>query len=151
MRGRHNVQFAIVTGVAGLICALVKMHSFSWGDVPILENKATINDVWYYWFEGFSYAFFTSALAFAGACVAANDKQSWSAFLIKYLAIATSFIFVNRALFNMFYFDKVTELEVLVDLVLITVVCHRAEEWYKNNLRKHHANNTPSRNPMEGN
>ena len=150
MRGKYNIHFAITTGVAGLICALVKWHTFDWGNVQMMANGATANDIWYYWFEGYSYALFTAALAFAASCIAANEKGSISAFIIKYATIGTAFIFSTRAVCNMITYDVFTEWEALVDLVLITHVCYRAEVWHRNNLKKHHVRTTP-RNPMEGN
>ena len=150
MRDKYNIHFCITTGVAGIICALVKWHTFAWGNVPIMANGATVNDIWYYWFEGYSYALFTASIGFGASCIAATEKQSWSAFLIKYASIYTAFVFSVRAVCNMISYDVFTEIEAIIDIALLAFVVHRAEVWHKINLRKNHVN-APSRNSMEGN
>ena len=149
MKDKYNIHFCIVTGFASVLCAIIKWHTFEWGNVAILKNGATVNDIWYYWFEGYSYALLTAAIAFAASCVAATEKQSFSAFLIKYASIFTAFVFAVRAVCNMISYDVFTEIEAIIDIALLAFVVHRAEVWHKINLRKHHVN-TPSRNSMEG-
>jgi hypothetical protein len=150
VRDKYNIHFSIAAGAAGILCALVKWHVFSWGNVPIMANGATVNDIWYYWFEGYSYALITAAVAFAASYIACTEKQSWSAFLIKYISIYTAFVFSVRGVCNMISYDVFTEIEAIIDIALLAFVYHRAEVWYSINLRKHHVNSTP-RNPMEGN
>lgn len=149
VRDKYNIHFSIVAGAAGILCALVKWHTFAWGNVAVMANGATVNDIWYYWFEGYSYALITAAVAFAASYVACAENGSFSAFLIKYASIFTAFVFAVRAVCNMITYDVFTEIEAIIDISLLVFVCHRAEVWHKINLRKHHVNSTP-RNPMEG-
>lgn len=149
MKDKYNIHFCIVTGFASVLCAIIKWHTFEWGNVAILKNGATVNDIWYYWFEGYSYALITAAVAFAASYVACAENGSFSAFLIKYASIFTAFVFAVRAVCNMITYDVFTEIEAIIDISLLVFVCHRAEVWHKINLRKHHVNSTP-RNPMEG-
>jgi len=138
-RDKTCLFLAIVTGVIGAACYVIKMASFEWGDVQMMANGATFNDIWYYLFESLSYASSMAALAFAASHVAKRETHSYSAFLLKYLTIASAFIFSVRAVFNIFYYDCVTELEALVDFALVAHTFYRASLWYKSNLRKHHA------------
>ena len=146
MRDKTCLFLAIMTGVFGAVCYVVKMLSFDWGNVQMMENGATFNDIWYYLFESLSYASSMAALAFAASHVAKRETHSYSAFLLKYLTIASAFIFSVRAVFNLICYDCVTELEALVDFALVAHTFYRASLWYKSKLRKHHA--VTSRNSM---
>jgi len=146
MRDKTCLFLAIITGVVGVASYMLKMMYFDWGNVQMMDNGATFNDIWYYFFESISYASSMAALAFAASHVAKRETHSYSAFLLKYLTIASAFIFSVRAVFNIFYYDCVTELEALVDFALVAHTFYRASLWYKSNLRKHHA--VTSRNSM---
>lgn len=148
MRDSTCVFTAIFLGIVGAVCYGLKMVEFSWGNYQVMANGALFNDVWYYFFESMSYAASMGALAFAASCVAERETHSYSAFILKYLTIMSAFIFSVRAIFNLYYYDSVTELEALVDLSLVAHTIYRASIWYKKNLRKHA---TTSRHTMGNN
>jgi hypothetical protein len=147
MRDKTAIILAIGSGAIGVICYFVRLYEFAWGNVTIMANGATVNDVWYYWFESFSYACFMAALAFITCHIAEIEKTTDSATL-KYATIFSSFIFAIRAVCNIFTYNIVTDFEAALYLISFIYTCYRAVLWHNSNLK---SNGTTTRHTLENN
>lgn len=146
---RRNVtylQISILTASLGVILYCAKMHRFAWGDIEVLTNHATINDLWYYNLEGISQALFCGSFAYLTTHFLKIYQQSIVCWVLKYSSIAFGMAIATRAIFHIITYNKVSILEMAVDLCLITYTAYRARRWYKTYLQQHEL--TPHRNIM---
>lgn len=142
-------QLIFSTFCIGIICIFARDYTFSWGDVVILKNGATFNDLWYFNLSTYSDAFFIASLAITADHLADEDRKSYLAFILKYISIGVAMLFCTRAIFHIFTYNLVSIYEMIVDILLLIHTIYRAVLWYKHHLKRH-ATDTP-RYTMEDN
>lgn len=129
-------QLAVIFMIAAVGMYFAKMHRFSWGDIPILGNGATFNDLWYYNLDCCSTTCVLVALSYGATLLLNFYYYSIWCWLFKYIVIEVALMAVVRSIFHIITYNKISIVEVAVAIILTVIVIRRSIIWQKLKIRR---------------
>ena len=128
------LQMTVITAIIGIVLYFAKMLSFSWGNIVILNNGATINDLWYYNLSAYSDACLMGSFAYFTTWICNMYSDSILLFILKYASITLACIFSVRGVVHIITYNRVSIFEMLADLLFMIYVGYRAVKWHKTHI-----------------
>jgi hypothetical protein len=128
---------ALIGLFVGIFFAVLKMHSFSWGEyeLNIWGDAVTINSYWYYSLLNISHAGFAGAIACVFTYLSEINKHSYISFICKYVSIIIALVAGSRCIFGIIFYCNITIFEELFFVLLLIYTTFRGLIYYRNNLK----------------
>lgn len=138
MIGSYKIYFqlAVIFMVGAIVLYFGKMHQFTWGNHPVLNNGATFNDLWYYNLDSFSVSCVLISLSYGATLLLNHYHYSFWCWLLKYIVIEVSLMAVVRSILHILTYNKISKFEIITAIILTFIVIWRSIKWYKSKIRR---------------